>query len=465
MDIRYVIAAKRLLSIIRVSDRRLIMDKWLDSILKPHTSLHLSDPIQHYTVCLDHQESVHIVYLSENEELLHVIYDPDTQQLHTRTIPMLYTDKIISLRLFHMNHSLQLFALTPERLLHAKLSGIYWSAVDELKAIPNAENVEIYYENMEWKLVAICKSYDILLFRWLYDPHSLQWKEEEHQVLRTGWDGRTPIFIQLVQESSQNRCWITMSFPRGALMVKRFSCTSLGMSISPDMEAQLLTPIRSVSEAAVLSRKGVLTFIWLAEQQLFQHSYDTHAGAWGLIEATAVGTPIVWRFLTRAFPPPPQPAKWISPDQQMDIKDSPLSAWIQWLNMKQNLDASVTYAESSLHHMTNLLESRDQLKQDIMSIETKLQYWRSLVRQKQARVEALHAEKKQQIAMAVTKGIKTPIKSANPDEPGGENKSRILSVVLEEQKEPAASAPGPSVLLKIHSRLLSLIKRVQKIKS
>ncbi|NMM51812.1 hypothetical protein [Paenibacillus aquistagni] len=465
MNVRCVIASKRLLSVVRISNHRLLMDTFADSKLKllsPHT---IADSATLFSVCLDRQDNVHVVYLTEDEELLHTIYDPDTQQFDTLTIPLLYADTITSLQLFHMDQSLQLFVLTPDRLLQAKLTGLHWSAVDELIAQPNITEVHVIYENLEWRLTAVRKSEHITLLRWHYHSSRMQWIEGFSQELLGDWNTAEPLFIQKVEESKQKRVWVVLSYPRGRLIVRRYLDDLESSVLPPDLEAELITPIRQVTSAMVSSHQGMLSFTWVSDQQLFHHRYDTLSHTWGMLNASPAQEPVWWTLFASAPHPRRSPAQWISPHEHMDANTSPLSEWLLCFKLEQSLEASVTYTESSLAYMMNIMEQRHQLQQELAASQSKLLYWRQQVRQKQQHVQQLlqkdalrTAGYQQQSTQSERLGDQNVPYALCPRHSLAHTSSVASASAAAHQTEPSSSPAK----LTIRGRLLSLMKRSHK---
>lgn len=401
-EVRYVIANRHHLLILRSNDQGIIIEPYRKHTHPGYKDLLIPHATADYVVCEDQKGILHIVFIDQSRQLMHASihsFEPADSELFPAPIQRIDSslhDSPLQLQLQCVHNSLQLLLLYEHSVIHYQLAGVHWSSPTVLEQSDKYISLQTHLVSDQGIACLWINQYpDITVHIWTYTHPPAEWKLSEHAKLACGWDGSEPLFVNSSFEADTGHLLQVLRFPKGKLFLEQYilHADSTTGPLTPYRESMLLTPIRSVQTAVCVQDGEELHLSWLAEEQLYQCSYNLNRDAWGSLRSVTAVDPVHWIFLTSDHALPLSYSHWIASTGDWQQLNEQLGSFIDLYYTRRDFQSSVTYAATSISSLERLTHEKQRMMSKIDQLEETLRISREQSLMKQQRLEVLGEER------------------------------------------------------------------------
>lgn len=400
-EVRYIIANRHQLFILRCSDRGIRIEPYHKS---HHQKQELLIPYatQAYVVCEDQKENLHIVFIDPSNQLMHASIHffasahTDPISVSIQLIDSSLHEIPMQLELQYCHNSLQLLLRYEHAVIHYQLAGVHWSSPTILEQ--SASYISLQMHHIAEQAIAclgIMQYPDLIVHLLKYEHATSEWKLLKQCTLSSGWEGTEPIFLSSNLVKDTDLHLQLLRFPKGKLFLKQYKLLhdSADGNLIPYRESMLLTPIRRVQTALCVQDEESLHLSWLTDEQLYRSTYYINRDAWGSLQAVYVDHPVQWILLSPDHTLPFTYSHWVTSTGDWQHLHEQLGARIDIYHARRDLQNSVTYAASSISSLGRLSQIKQQMIHDIHQLEETLRLSSEQILHKHKRLEVLGEER------------------------------------------------------------------------
>lgn len=397
LDVRYIVAHRTHLSIIRHTERGLFIEPLSKRLSDFRSDCYIPRSTAQYAACEDEQGDVHIIYLDDSDALMHAIIRQPHAEVSIHALAAeeqapFNRKQLREMKLHCIHNTLQLFLLIDDQLIYYQLAGLHWSAPVIFLNESRIHAVQLLQSNSQSLFLVITETQQtITILTWRYNLQDYAWKPTSLSAPTIQINDHLPLYVHSYIDISDTVHLITLQFPRSKLSLTRYI---LGREDSrkPVHESITLTPIRNVQAAVLDADHTDVHISWLADGIIYRLNYHQPRAAWSSLQAIQTTEPALWNVLSHdhslSLPYP----HWLSSTRDWKLLNEQLGSMIDLYYTQRSFQVSVTYAEASLSSIERMLEEKVRMASEVDLLEGQLQLWREQSHMKKQRIAILNEE-------------------------------------------------------------------------